>query len=52
MVTSQVRLKSTDDEPINLIRSLQEFDSLYGKFSFLNNDSFQWLQGFEVIIVI
>ena len=52
MATSQTRFIWTDDKPINLIKCLQEFDSSYVKFSFSNIDSFQWLQGFEVIIVI
>ena len=52
MTTSQARFKWTDDKLINLIKGLQEFDSSYVKFSFLNTDSFQRLQGFEVTIVI
>ena len=52
MATSQGRFKWTDDKPINLVKCLQELDSSYVKFSFLNIDSFQWLQGFEVTIVI
>ena len=36
----------------HLIKCLHEFDGSYIKFSFLNTDSFQWLQGFEVIIAI
>ena len=52
MATSQGRFKWTDDKPINLIKCLQELDSSYVKLPLLNNDSFQWLQGFEVIIVI
>ena len=52
MATSQARFKLTDDKPINLIKCLQELDSSYIKFSFLNIDIFQWLQGLEVIIVI
>ena len=51
-MTSQRRFKQTDDKPINLIKCLQELDSSYVKFSYLNIDSFQWLQGFEIIIVI
>ena len=34
------------------MKCLEEFDSSYAKFSFLNIDSFQWLQAFEVVIVI
>ena len=52
MATSQGRFKWTDIKPINLVKCLQELESSYGKFSFLNINSFQWLQGFEVIIVI
>ena len=52
MVTSQARFKWTDDKLINLIKCLQEFDSSYVECSFLNIDSFQWLQGFKVIIVM
>ena len=52
MATSQGRFKWTDDKPINLIKCLKELDSSYVKFAFLNIDSFQWLQGFEVTIVI
>ena len=48
MATSQGRFKLTDDEPINLIKCLRELDSSYVKFSFLNIDSFHWLQGFKV----
>ena len=44
--------KWTDDKSVNLIKCLQESESSYVKFSFLNIDSFQWLQEFEVIIVI
>ena len=51
MATSQARFKWTDNKFLNLIKCLQEFDSSHVKFSFLNIDSFQWLQGFEVIIV-
>ena len=49
---SQARFKWTDDKLINVIKCLQESDSSYEKFLFLNIYSFQWLQGFEVIIVI
>ena len=52
MATSQARLKQSNDKPINLIKCLQELGSSYVKFSFLKIDSFQWLQVFEVIIVI
>ena len=52
MATSQGRFKWTDDKPIKLMKCLEEFDSSYIKFSFLNIDSFQWLQGFEVITVL
>ena len=52
MMTSQARFKWTDDKLINLIKYLQEFDGSYAKFSFVNIDIFQWLQGFEVIIMI
>ena len=52
MTTSQARFKWTDDKLNNLIKCLQEFESSYVKFSFQNIDSFQWLQGFEVIILI
>ena len=52
MATSQACFKWTDDKPINLIKCLQELDSSDVNFSFLNIDSFQWLQVFEVIIVI
>ena len=52
MATSQGHFKRADDKPINLIKCLQELNSSYVKISFLNNDSFRWLQGFEVIIVI
>ena len=52
MATSQARFKWTDNKLINRIKCLQEFDSSYVKFSFLYIDSFQWLPGFEVIIVI
>ena len=52
MATSQARFKWTDDKLISLVKCLQEFDISYVKFSFLNIDSFQWLQGFEVIMVI
>ena len=52
MATTQARFKWTDDKSINLIKCLQELDSSYVKSSFLNIDSFRWLQGFEVIIVI
>ena len=52
MTISQARFKWTGDKLINLIKCLQEFDSLYAKFTFLNIDSFQWPQGFELIIVI
>ena len=52
MATSQSRFKWTDGKLINLIKCLQESESSYVIFSFLNIDSFQWLQGFEVIIVI
>ena len=34
------------------IMAMQESESSYVKFSFLHIDSFQWLQGFEAIIVI
>ena len=47
MSTSQARFKWTNGKSINLIKCLQELDSLYVKFSFLNIDSFQWLQGFK-----
>ena len=49
MTTSQARFKWTDDK---LTKRLQESERSYVKFSFLNIDSFQWLEGFEVIIVI
>ena len=52
MTTSKARFKWTDDKLNNLVKCLQEFESSYVKFSFLNIDSFQWLQVFEVIIVI
>ena len=52
LTTSQARFKWTNDKLINLIKYLQEFDSSNVKFSFLSIDSFQWLQGFEVIVVI
>ena len=52
METSQGRFKWTYGKAINLIKCLQELNGSYAKFSFLNIDSFQWLQGFEVIIVI
>ena len=52
MTTSKARFKWTDDKLNNLVKCLQEFESSYVKFSFLNIDSFQWLQGLEVIIVI
>ena len=52
MATWQERFKWIDDKPIILIECLQELDSSYVKISFLNADSFQWLQGFEVIIMI
>ena len=52
MATSQARFKWSDEKSINLTKCLQELDSLYVKFSILNIYSFQWLQGFEVIIVI
>ena len=51
MPTSLAWFKWTDVKPINLKKCLQELDSSYVKFSFLNIDSFQWLQWFEVIIV-
>ena len=51
MTTSQTRFKWTDDKLINLIKCLEEFDSSYVNFSFLSID-WQWLQGFEVIIMI
>ena len=52
MATSQASFKRTDDNSINIIKCLQELDSSYVKFSFLNFDSVQWLHGFEVTIVI
>ena len=52
MATSQASFKWTDDNSINIKKCLQEFDSSYVKFSFLNFDSVQWLHGFEVTIVI
>ena len=52
LATSQGRFKWADDKTINLLKCLQELDSLYIKFSFLNIDSFQWLLGFEVMIMI
>ena len=36
---------------ISHIKCLQEFYSSYAKFSFFIIESFQWLQGFEAIIV-
>ena len=44
MEIPQARFKWTDDKLISLIKYLQEFDSSYVKFLFLNIDSFQWLQ--------
>ena len=41
MVTSQARFTWTDGKPINLIKYLQELESSYLKFSFLNIDSFR-----------
>ena len=41
MATSQAGFKWTDDKPINLRKCLEELDSSYVKFSFLNIDSFQ-----------
>ena len=38
--------------PNNLMKCSQELDSSYVNFSFLNIDSFQWLQVFEVMVVI
>ena len=32
-----------------VMKCSEEFDSSYEKFSFLNIDSFQWLQAFEVV---
>ena len=52
MATSQAHFERADDKPINLIKCLQKLNSSYEKFSFLNIDSFQWLQRFEVKIVI
>ena len=52
MATSQAHFERADDKPINLIKCLQKLNSSYEKFSFLNIDSFQWLQRFEVIVVI
>ena len=52
MATLQGCFKWTNDKLINLIKCLQEFASSYVKFSFLNIDSFQWLQRFEVIVVM
>ena len=52
MTTSKASFKWTDDKLNNLVKCLQEFESSYVKFSFLNIDSFQWLQGLEVTIVI
>ena len=52
METSQGHFKWTHGKAINLMKCLQELNSSYVKFSFLNIDSFQWLQGFEVTIVI
>ena len=51
LATSQGRFKWADDKTINLLKCLQELDSLYVKFSFLNIGSFQWLLGFEVMII-
>ena len=52
MATSQARFKWTNDKLINLTKYLQEFKSSWAKFSFWNNDSFQWQQGFSLIMVI
>ena len=52
MTTSKASFKWTNDKLNNLVKCLQEFESSYVKFSFLNIDSFQWLEGLEVIIVI
>ena len=41
MVTSQARFTWTDGKPINLIKYLQELESSYLTFSFLNIDSFR-----------
>ena len=51
MATSQGHFKCIDHKPINLIKCLQELDSSYVKFSFLNIDTYQW-QGFKVIIIL
>ena len=51
MATWQGCFTWIDDKPIILIECLQELDSSYVKISFLNTDSFQWLQGFEVIMI-
>ena len=52
MATSKARFKWTDDNPVSLLKCLQELDNSYVKLSFLNIDSFQWLKVFEVIILI
>ena len=52
MATSLGRFKWTDDKPNNLVKFLHELDSSYVKISFLNIESFQWLQGLEVTIII
>ena len=53
MATSQARFKWTDDKLVSLIiKYFQEFECSHVKFPFLNIDSFQWLQGFEVTTVI
>ena len=49
MATSRGRLKQTDDKLINLIKCLQELESPYLEFSFLNINNFQWPQKFEVM---
>ena len=38
MMTSQTCFKWTDDKLINVIKCLEEFDSSYVNFSFLNID--------------
>ena len=44
MATSQAYFEWTDDKYINIFTRIQK---LSVKFSFLNIDSLQWLQGFE-----
>ena len=50
--TSQSRFKWNNDKLSNLKKSIPELKSSYVKFSFWNINSFHWLQGFVVIIVI